>query len=63
MTLVADAVPEGLTEPSVEVARSDFSEDKSPDGAAAAEGRSDRIVAEVGAWDWSGQSPSCRRTP
>jgi hypothetical protein len=63
MTLVMDDVPEGLTEPSVEVTRSDFSDDESGDGATVAESTADRVVAGVGAWDWSGRSPSCRRTP
>jgi hypothetical protein len=49
MILVVVAVLDGLAEPSVEVARSDFSDDESPEGAMVAEGRTDRI--EVGAWD------------
>jgi hypothetical protein len=51
MTLVVDGVLDGLAEPSVEVTLSDLNDDESPEGATVAEGRADRMSAEVGAGD------------
>jgi hypothetical protein len=45
------AVPDGLAEAAVELARSDASDDEASEGAIVAEGREERMEADVGACD------------
>jgi hypothetical protein len=51
MTLVVDGVLDDLAEPSVEVTLSDLNDEEPSEGATVAEGRADRVDAEVGAGD------------